>query len=81
MLSSISTEYSVFLSPGENGPVLTNPNMSLNFLEIYKSGGKSSDASFISILSLVFCVASMVLNSTVIGGFAPRPHLFFYLRF
>ena len=77
----MSARYSDLLSPGANGPVLTSPNMSLNLLERYKSGGKSSDESFIAILSLVFCVDSMVLNSTVIGAFTPRPHLIFYLRF
>ena len=43
-----------YLSPGANGPVLTNPNMSLNILERYKSGGNSSDESFVAILGLVF---------------------------
>ena len=56
----MSAGYSDFLYLGANGPVLTNPNMSLNLLERCKSGGKSSDESFIAILSLVFCVASMV---------------------
>ena len=40
----MSARYSDFLSPGANVPVLSNPNMSLNLLERFKSGGKSSDA-------------------------------------
>ena len=55
MPSSISAGYSDFLSQAENGPVLTNRNMSLNLLERYKSGGNSSDESFVVILSLIFC--------------------------
>ena len=77
---SMSAGCSDFLSPGANGPVLTNPNMPLNLLERYKSGGNSSDESFEAILSLVFSVASMVLNSTVTGGSAPRPHLIFLFK-
>ena len=76
--SSMSARYSDFLSPAENGPVLTNPNMSLNLLERYKSGANSSDASFVSILSLVFCG----LNGIEFDSdrwVAPRPHLFFFI--
>ena len=73
----MSTGYSDFLSPSANGNVLTNPNMPLYLLERYKSGDKSSDETFLVILSLVFGVASKVLNSTVTGGFAPKSHLIF----
>ena len=54
MPSSMSAGYSDFLSPGANGPVLTNPNMPLNLLERYKSGGKSSEESFAAILRFFF---------------------------
>ena len=74
-VSSMSARYFDFLSPAGNGPVFTNPNVSINLLERYNSGGKSSDESFVAILSLIlFGVASMVLNSMEKGGFASRSH-------
>ena len=76
----MSGGYFDFLSPAENGSVMTNPNMSLNLLERYKSGANSSDESFVSILSLVFYVVSIVLNLTVTGGFPPRHHLIFLFK-
>ena len=49
---------------------MANPNMSLNLLERYKSysnSDKSCHESFVAILSLVFSVASIILNSKVTG--------------